>query len=118
MLFTYYIQSGNNELLGVLVGGTVLIVVYIGVFGLNLITSQITRIAHKPRELFHEYLLHNTVTFNQKIRIIAFIESLSGPDIEFYCLDLFPMTNFEFYLYITNCVKIYFLCHSVFALFL
>ncbi|CAG2172314.1 unnamed protein product [Oppiella nova] len=32
-----------------------------------------------------------------KIKILAFIEKLSGPDIGFYCYDLFPMNNYELY---------------------
>ena len=85
------------------------------VFCLNLFNALITKTAQKPR--LHQYrYLNRRLTFRYRMRIMAFIERLCGPDIGFYCLDLFPMNNYEFYLYITNCVENYMLFQDLFKI--
>ena len=42
-------------------------------------------------------LIKNRLTFRQRWKLLAFIEKLSGRPIGFYCYDLFPMNNYEFY---------------------
>ena len=83
--------------------------------GLNLFNSMITKTAEKPRLHLYRYL-NRSLTFRHRMRIMAFIERLCGPDIGFYCLDLFPMNNYEFYLLITNCVKNYILFQDLFKI--
>ena len=81
--------------------------------GMNFLSSLIRRTAHRPRLLLYKYL-DRSLTLRHRMKIMAFIEKLCGPDIGFYCLDLFPMNNYEFYLYITNCVKNYILFDQLF----
>ncbi|CAG2170766.1 unnamed protein product [Oppiella nova] len=40
-----------------------------------------------------------TLSFSYQMFSLAFIELLSGADIGYYCLDLFPMNTYEFYEY-------------------
>ena len=40
-----------------------------------------------------------------KNKIISLIEKLAGPPIAVYCLDLFPLTSYEFYLFVCNLIS-------------
>ena len=85
------------------------------VFCLNLFNSLITKTAEKPRLHLYRYL-NRKLTFRHRMRIMRFIERLCGSEIGFYCLDLFHMNNYEFYLYITNCAKNYILFQHLFKI--
>ena len=92
----------------------ILVILEFAVFiGLNFLNSLIIKSAHRPRLLFYKYLSRR-LPLRHRMRIMAFIERLCGPNIGFYCLDLFPMNNYEFYLYITNCVSNYILFEGLF----
>ena len=39
-----------------------------------------------------------------KLKVIPLAERLSGPILGIYCYDLFPFTNYEFYVFCVNCV--------------
>ena len=60
--------------------------------------------AHKSYKLMFRVLSSRKMNFSirEKLKIMQFIEKLSGPDIGFYCLDFFPMNGYEFgkYLYV------------------
>ena len=110
----YYIMKEYKDIRIVIILSPVLILVYTVVFLINLFSSQIARTAKKPNNLMYGYLSRKSVRLYPKLKILSFIERLSGADIGYYCLDLFPMNNYEFYLYITNCIKIYILCNELF----
>ena len=82
-------------------------------FAINLMSSRVTHSARKPLKYLHRYLIENHMTVRQRLKTLDMIESLSGPDIGFHCLDLFPMNSFEFYLFVTNCVKNYLLISNL-----
>ena len=41
-----------------------------------------------------------SIPIKYKMKLLNFIERLGGPDIAVYCLDLFPLNYYEFYLFI------------------
>ena len=73
-----------------------------GVVMMNLMSTWINTAAHKPYNNLYSYLVRRKRVFpiGHRIKIKSFIEHISGTDIGFYCLDLFPMTNFEFFQYL------------------
>ena len=79
------------------------------VFLVNLFSSLISQWARKPLPLFYSYLFKNKLSIKDRLKIRGFIEVLSGPDIGFYCWFLFPMNNFRFFLFVADCVYVYFI---------
>ena len=61
------------------------------------------------------YAILNTIMARKRMRIYTrfkvnmVIERLAVPLIGMYCLDLFPFTNYEFFLFIANCISQFFL---------
>ena len=53
------------------------------------------------------------MSIKQRLKLLSFIEKLSGREIGFYCYDLFPMNNYEFYQYLYICGSNYFLFLSL-----
>ena len=53
---------------------------------------------HKLYSFFKKNELH--MRFRQRWKLLSFVEKLSGPEIGYYCYDLFPMNNWEFYQYL------------------
>ena len=82
-------------------------------FAVTLMSSRVTHSARKPLKYLHRYLIENHMTVRQRLKTLNLIERLSGPDIGFYCLDLFPMNSYEFYLFVTNCVSNYLLISNL-----
>ena len=114
MLDIYYICSKKTEIVGLVLGGVIFVVAYSVVFGLNMFSSQITEKAHRPRLHLYGYLNEMPLKLSDRMKIMSVIEWLCGPDIGFYCLDLFPMNSYEFFKYCSNCVLIYILCNQLF----
>ena len=114
MLCVYYCLSDKSELITRYLACLVLAIVYTIVFLLNYFSARISNTARRPRHLLFGYLCRNRISIEQRFLIKTFIEKLCGPEIGFYCLDLFPMNNYEFYLYIKNCILIYILISDLF----
>ena len=114
MLDIFYIFSNKTDIGGVVTGGLIFVVAYSVVFGLNLISSQISVKAHRPRLLLYGYLNENSLKLRDRMKIMSFIEWLCGPDIGFYCYNLFPMNSYEFGKYCLNCMTIFILCNQLF----
>ena len=56
--------------------------------------------AHKPYNLVFSYLCNTNsskLPLVKRLKLLSFVERLSGPEIGFYCYDLFPMNSCEFY---------------------
>ena len=79
------------------------------VFYLNFFCAQISHLALKPRVLMFKFLVEHRLNIRDRIKIMQFIEKLSGSDIGFHCWNLFPMNNYTFYGYVANCACTYFL---------
>ena len=67
---------------------------------LSMIATNITRWAHRPINRVYSFMAKNKVDLKSQMKLQIFIERLSGPPIGFYCLNFFPVTNYEFYQYI------------------
>ena len=94
--------------------GFIVVMVYFVVFYLNLVSALISHSAKKPRKLLYKFLLDNKMSLNIRLRVVVFIEKLSGPDIGFHCWNLFAMNNYTFYKYLANCGCTYFLILDLF----
>jgi len=80
-------------------------VCFVSTVFMNIMSTWITKAAHKPQALVYKYQAKTPkIPTKCKLKIHSFIERLSGPSIGFYCYDLFPMDNWEFYqfLYISG----------------
>jgi hypothetical protein len=56
----------------------------------------------------------HSFTCAEKFKILNLIERLGGPAIATYCADLFPINMFEFYLFVANVVKNFFMVLDLF----
>ena len=81
--------------------GTLVIFLVCSVFGFNLISANINRWAHRPINRLYSFVAMNKLNLKSQLKFQIFIERLSGPPIGYYCLNLFPMNNFELYKYIS-----------------
>ena len=93
---------------------TILIVVIFGaIFVINLMSSRISKASTLPLKYLHRYMAENNLPTKQRLKTMEIIERLCGPDIGFYCYDLFPMNSYEFYIYVSNCCKNYILIKTL-----
>jgi len=88
------------------------------IYSVNYFSTAVTKAAHKSYQLFFQFLIKRRLNIRDRLKILAFIEKLSGPNIGFYCYDLFPMNNYEFYQYIANWFSNYFLIIGLVILWL
>lgn len=103
--FPFYIRI--MTLIGAIIAT---IVLYLITFFASLIGNQ----AHKPYNKSFSILVKNKMPIKVKLELINFIELLSGPRIGFYCFDLFPMTNNQFYQYAVGIAMNFILIYSLF----
>ena len=82
------------------VAAFVSVIIYSLIFSMNLLSAQVISASHKSYPILYSFLVRNNMSIIQRLKIMSFIEKLSGPDIGFYCLDMFPMNNFEFFQYL------------------
>ena len=86
----------------------------ISMFALNYTCAQIVKTAHKSRPLLYIFLIESKLSIHHKWKIHEFIEHLSGAEIGFYCLTLFPMNFSTFFDFIVAAFKNYFLLVKIF----
>ena len=84
------------------------------VYLLTYVCANVTKSAHKPLRILHQFMINSDLSYRQRLKIMDFINFLSGPDIGFYCLDFFPMNSFENYSFIIKTLMTYFLIRSLF----
>ena len=85
-----------------------LIIVFVVISNLlvvNYFLCLVGREAHKSYPFINSVLTRKRLRLMTKLKVISLLERLSGPLIGFYCYDLFPFTNYEFYLFCVNCVS-------------
>ena len=82
----------------------------------NISCNQICNRAHKSYSITFSMLVNENIrmSFKQRLKLMSFMEKLSGPQIGFYCYDLFAMNSNGFYEYITIYVSNYILIASLF----
>ena len=88
------------------------------VFLSNAMCARFSRQAHKGYGVLHSFMAQYRITRYESLKVQAFVERLStGPHIGFYCLDVFPMNDYEFYQYLTIVAKNYFLLLEFMSIF-
>ena len=89
---------------------------FVAIIYVNLMSTWVSKAAHKSYSVINSYICHRKerMSLLHRMKILSFIEHLSGPEIGFYCYDLFPMNNYEFYQYLYICGSNYFLIMSFF----
>ena len=72
----------------------IVIIILIGFMMINVFSASIISEAHRSQRILYYFVAtHRIRSQLNKLKIIAFIEKLSGPEIGFYCWNLFPMTK-------------------------
>jgi len=87
---------------------------FILLFLINYSLSIVPKESHRPHNKLNSIVARKSATRLLNLKVLSLIEKLSGPVIGIYCLDLFPFTNFEFLLYISNCVQNFMLLIGLF----
>ena len=101
----FCVHDKRQTLIGKLFAASIFTSCFTAVFIMTMISARISKAAHKSYPLLFSYMIRNRIPLQRKLKILSFIEKLSGPDIGFYCYNLFPMNSYEFYqfLYICGC---------------
>ena len=110
-LFVYLSHSPDSTaIMRHMTSFIVLLIVQL-LFTINYLCALVTRSAHKPQFPLYNTILSRDQNIPLRIRfkIMRFIERLSGPEIGFYCYDLFPMTSYYFTDYVLDSIGSYFL---------
>ena len=109
MAFLYLSHAKDTNLMLRLIAIFYIAIVFSIILVLNLIASQISGSARQPLKYLFRYLIQCDLTINDRLKIMQFVEKLSGPDIGFHVWNLFSMNNYTYYQYIATCVYNYFL---------
>ena len=81
-------------------------------FNVSYLCSCVTTSAHSSQNSLYKHLMNRNnskLPILIKLKIMRFIERLSGPEIGFYCYNLFPMTSYNFTDYVLDSIASYFL---------
>ena len=97
-IFVFLSFSSDINLIPKIISSLITLLIASMMFMMNILCTSVLSIAHKP-----QYSLYNTVLSRNhniplkiRLKIMRFIERLSGPEIGFYCYDLFPMNSYNF----------------------
>jgi len=92
----------------VTVMGVIMLFIY------NYSMALVSEAAHRPYNKLNSIIARKPAVRVLNLKVLGLIEKLSGPVIGIYCLDFFPFTNYEFYLYVSNCVQNFILLIGLF----
>ena len=84
------------------------------VFLINITSTWVGSAAHMSYSKMYSIMNDNRCPAITRLKIMSFIERLSGPEIGMYCYDLFAMNNWEFYQFLYLFGSNYFLIMSLF----
>ena len=96
-ILAYITHAKDTHHLTRMAATNILIVCITAIFSVTLLCASVTSCAHKPLKHMYQLFQKNKVSPIHKLKALAFIEKLSGPDIGFYCYNLYPMNNNQFY---------------------
>ena len=99
-IIAFTVINKNTNFYIRLLKALVLIALIFMLFMLNYICASVTKTAHNSRLRLYRILTYRKLSVIQKIKVQAFVEKLSGPDIGFYCYKLFAMNKLEFFKYL------------------
>ena len=85
MLLLYLSHANDSKPLSRSVFILIVSIVYFVVFYLNFICAEISHSTSKPRVLMYKYLIEHNLNIEDRIKIMAFLESLNGSEIGFHC---------------------------------
>ena len=94
--------------------GSVAFIVIINLFVFNYMSALVSSEAHNSYTILNSIIASKSFKLNLNLKTLTLIERLSGPEIGFYCLDLFPLNNYEFYIFCVNCAKNFILLIDLF----
>ena len=79
-------------------------------------SASINEAAKRPKFCLYSYLVRPNLKMREKerLRLMSFVEHLSDREIGFYCYDLFPLNNYQFYQYLYVIGINYFLIMGLF----
>jgi hypothetical protein len=85
------------------------------IFNTNYVSSSLSSSAHDFTSDSYSFLFNKRIIIPipHRLKVIAFIEKLCGPVIGYYCLDLFPFTNYEFFQFVSFIFCNYFLLNDL-----
>ena len=96
---------------------TMSLLFFLFLFSLN--TAMLCKAAHLPYKRINSFaaqqslskinLFSRIIETRHSIKLLNFLERLGGPAIAVYCLDLFPLNYYEFYLFIASISTNFFL---------
>ena len=98
----YGIHNKNSTPFGRVGAATIFFTCFWAVVFMNVMSTWVNNAAHKPYYKLYS-ILHKRgirMRFRHHWKLLSFVEKLSGRPIGYYCYDLFPMNNWEFYQYL------------------
>jgi hypothetical protein len=82
--------------------GLLLIVIIVNACYINHLQATVIKLAHGCYPTLNSMMANKPMSVRLKLKVLALIEKLTGPEIGMYCFDLFPFTNYAFALLIAN----------------
>ena len=109
-IMLYLTHRSDIKIVGRVSAGFIFTTCFWAVVFMNVMSTWVSTAAHKPYLRLYSIICRRTrMRFRQHWKLLSFIEKLSGRPIGYYCYDLFPMTNYEFYQYLLIAGSNYFL---------
>ena len=98
----YGIHNKDSTPFGRVSCATIFFTCFWAVVFMNIMSTWIISAAHKPYYKLYSILQNRGICmrFRHHWKILSFVEKLSGRPIGYYCYDLFPMNNWEFFQYL------------------
>ncbi len=82
-------------------------------FGKNYFLTLVAKNSFSLYKPLNSVMARKSLNLKDRLKVCSMIERVSGPVIGLYCYNLFPFTNYEFYLFVANCVSMFFLIMNV-----
>jgi len=98
-----------------IVASFIAVLALIGQFLINYSLFKIPKGAHRLYNKLNSIITRKPPARVSNWKVLGLIEKLSGPVIGIYFLDIFPITNYEYYLYISYCIQNFILLIGLFG---
>jgi lysylphosphatidylglycerol synthetase-like protein (DUF2156 family) len=93
-ILLYLVHARDSKIYVRFVAGYLFVVLFIGCSLMNYWSARMTTSAHKSYKLMFRVFCSQRMhlTLKERLRVLSFIEKLSGPDIGYYCLGVYIVT--------------------------
>ncbi len=110
------IYQADTTVFGRIIFGYISLIIILALLYILKLITRLNNSVHKSYSTLFSLLSNKSIrmSIKQRMKILSFTEKLSGPHIGFYCLDLFPLNNFEVFQAIYIAVSNYFLIMGLF----